>query len=343
MSIDFIAPDAFNYLKVVPTYECSRGCHYCYNTLLGQQAPPEPESMLRSLDQILKSVRAPIWIELIGGEPLQRPALGVSRQVLDRVRGDSNCAGVVLSTAISAPAVLRPVIPHLSRIYISLDASAGSGNRKRFRDPSIRRIVDMCASSGVELVMSCVLFGDETSEDIARFIDRLASLGVRACGFAHQSATYLSQAKIATAIDQYYELFKLKLALRDSFAICGTILDSTELHFRNGLRLGACECGLRSVVLEPDGGLSPGVCMDHRRGIMSVDEFSVIRSARPQRLLQGVCGTCPLWEVCHGGCVSEAIRLHGTPYERATAHCQILLGVTRRVRADVAALESAER
>jgi hypothetical protein len=40
-----------DYLKVIPSYKCDRGCVYCYNTALVQQIPAEPSRLLATLEK----------------------------------------------------------------------------------------------------------------------------------------------------------------------------------------------------------------------------------------------------------------------------------------------------
>jgi radical SAM protein with 4Fe4S-binding SPASM domain len=329
-------PDEMTYLKVIPDFKCSRGCHYCYNVLLGQEMSGDADKILATLDEVLAQVPRPIWVELIGGEPLELPARDLTFEILKRLQGHAKCRGVVLSTAVASPALLRRVLPLVRRVYLSIDLSNSRQNRKRLSQRQMDELGRLFDSAEVDLYVTGVLYGDETAEELREFIVRLSSAGIRSVGLTHRTTMPLTPAEIEGAIGHYYELFRLRLAGRSQVEIAGTILDSIELHLRGGLRKGPCECGRNSVAIEPDGRIRMGLCFDHRRDRIEAEDFQVIRSERPKHLREhDLCGSCALWDVCHGGCVSEAIRIHGTPYARASVHCEILRGVAQRVEEDV--------
>jgi radical SAM protein with 4Fe4S-binding SPASM domain len=333
-------PEEFAYLKVIPSYVCTRGCDYCYNVLLAQETSLDVAKLLDGVDEALRQAPRPVHVELIGGEPLQSPGLDVTIDLVERLSRNPQCAGIVLSTAMVAPDRLSRVIPLLSRVYLSMDLSNSKDNRKRLHIQRLRSVAELCDAHGVDLCLSTVLFGDESADELSRYVEDAKSSGVKSIGFTHRTASPMSKAEIAATVDQYHHLFRLRLAERPEIEIFGSMLDSIELSIIGGSRKAPCECGRNSVVVEPDGTLSPGVCFDHRRGRYSIMQFTQLRSERPAHLLEGMCGTCRLWSVCQGGCVSEAIRLNGSPLTRANLECEIIRGLASLIERDIAALSN---
>src|SRR3954469_4891771 len=98
--MDNVLPAELTYVKVIPGYECSKGCHYCYNKLLNQTTDALPGAIGHTLDGVLHNAPRPIFVELIGGEPLEEPGLTTSLSVIKQLNSDPRCAGIVMSTAV---------------------------------------------------------------------------------------------------------------------------------------------------------------------------------------------------------------------------------------------------
>jgi radical SAM protein with 4Fe4S-binding SPASM domain len=277
-------------------------------------------------------------VEIIGGEPLEEPGLAITLSLLEQLAADPKCQGVIISTAVISTRIFEIVLPYVSRIYLSVDISNDRQNRKHVPIQRIATLVSMCKSAGVELSIATVMFGDESADELKEFIDALVGAGVSSVGLGHITVSAKTPHEVTIAVNQYYQLFRLRLAYRPKIQIIGTVLDSLELHLAGNARKAACECGRNSVVIEPDGQLNVGLCFDHKRDTYTPEKFLSIRSDRPGYLLKGACSGCALWDVCQGGCVSEAVRLNGTPFARAEIQCQILLGVAERLEADLLSL-----
>jgi len=329
-------PDSLTYLKVIPSFTCSRGCHYCYNVKLGQETEMDAAATRVAMQRVLAAATHPFVVEIIGGEPLEPPALGVTISLLRELDDHPKCAGTVVSTAVASPFILDRILPSVARIYLSVDVSASRANRKVLSTSRLASVARRCRAYDVDLFLSTVLFGDETSESLERFVRDAADAGVNHVGFSHQTATPLDSDAIQVAIGQYYELFRLRLMYSGRIAVVGTILDSVELSVVGGRRTASCECGSKSIVIEPDGALVPGLCADHRDARVSVHDFRAVRSERNVALLGGACGSCSLWPVCQGGCAFEGMRTNGSLLERDETQCRVMLGVTERVARDIA-------
>jgi radical SAM protein with 4Fe4S-binding SPASM domain len=329
-------PPELTHLKVIPSYACGRGCFYCYNTLLDQSLEIRGTAPQRALDEALAAVPRPITVEVIGGEPLEKPALRTTVELLERAQASPDCRSTVLSTAVATPTVLDPILPFVDLLYLSVDASTSERNRKRVSVARLAALVELCGRHGTELMLSTVLFGDETTADLDRFVGDLLDAGVASVGFTHLRSTTLSPQQVAAAAAQYHHLFQLRLTLRDRLEIAGGLLESIELHVMGGRRVAACECGRNSVVIEPDGSRSMGVCFDHESfRPQALDEFRDLKQQREDVLREGMCGTCPLWDVCHGGCASEAHHSAGGTLGRAEQWCATIRAVAALVDGDL--------
>jgi radical SAM protein with 4Fe4S-binding SPASM domain len=332
---DLNLPAELTYVKVVPGYECTKGCFYCYNKLLNQRMPGFAPDIICQLKAVLEQASQPVVVELIGGEPLEEPALPITVAVLKMLQTHAMCAGTVLSTAVISSDTLAGIMPMVNRVYLSVDIGRGNRNRKHVSVDSLRRITALARDADVDLATSTVLFGDETFDDFAQFLNQLVDIGVPSAGFGHITAMRLSDKDVAVAVRQYYELFQLRLALRPAIKVVGGVLDSLEIHLRGGTRRAACECGTNSVSIEPNGRLNVGLCFDHSTQTYDTHGFAELRAKRSNKLQEDLCGTCELWAVCQGGCTSEAIRLTGSPYGRALTHCAVLRGLFAYVLADL--------
>ncbi len=331
-----ILPAELTHLKFIPSYDCARGCFYCYNGLLNQRLELGDVPLRGRLDELLSAATRPVTVEIIGGEPLQKPALHSTVALLEQARANARCSRTVLSTAVSSGPALMRVLPLVDLLYLSIDTSRDARNRKRISDWHLLDLVDACRRHGTDLFVSTVLFGDETRDELEEFVLRLRNAGVPAVGFTHLRSSELATAEIETAIMQYHHLFRLRLALRRELLIAGAVLDSIELHMRGGCRTDACECARNSLVVEPDGTTSMGLCFDHESlRPTKVEELRDIKDRRRAYLMAGPCAGCRLWDVCQGGCVSEGHRSSGNPLDRAEMWCAILLGIAARVETDL--------
>jgi len=323
-------PVGLSYLKVVPSYDCAKGCFYCYNTLLGQRSTPNPQAVESAVMDVLERSPVPLTVEIIGGEPLEPPALEFTIKLLEMLRSHPKCDRTVVSTALASPRILSRVSGLVDLLYFSIDVSEDGRNRKRISSARLQNTIRGLAGDS-EVAISVVIFGDETRDIFERHIGAMRELGIKSIGFAHQSATWLSLRQIEAIVALYHLLFKLRLADR-SVRLEGTILDSMELYLLDGERTAACECARNSLAIEPDARVVPGVCTDHILGPLGSDTLHENRDAA---LLKGDCGSCDLWNVCRGGCATEAKKFNGSPLSRAPFHCQIMKGLRDRVRDDV--------
>ena len=330
------SPHLYSYVKVIPSYECARGCDYCYNRLLAQRSSPDSDAVLATLDQVLGDAQGPMSVEVIGGEPLQRPALDDTQRVLSICRADPRVTRTILSTAIASVDVLRTVTPWLDLLYLSVDAGAHSATNKKFVGArKLQEIVALASETGCQLSVSAVLSGEEQMAEIRDFIDLVMSAGIDSIGIVHTTGVYLSDKQIDSICATYHQLFRLSLFLRPKVRIVNSFLESIEVSLMGGRRAAACECARNSVAIEPDGRIIPGLCIDHELPFISPDRFAESQAVRRQFLQSVDCGQCPLWSVCYGGCATEARRFNGQFAAKAPFQCAIMLGVWRLVQNDL--------
>lgn len=332
MSIEAI-PESVHYVKVISSYLCSRGCGYCYNTILGQSIASEPARVLASLQDIIKSAEGSLDVEFIGGEPLQRPIRDETLKLLRFAKESGTVRQVFMSSALTSAKVMSIAMPFIDSLYLSVDFTS-SGNRKPLNASQLSRVVSIAAKENTAISVSSVLHGDETLDDMLRFIEVLETCGIKSWGFSHQSYLGLSPALLSRYTNQYYDAFRVSVVVGDRVSVSNGIIDSLKIQLKGGSRDAACECARHSVVIEPDGSLSPGVCQDHVRGRLSPKEFIPLQETRSTRLQASECKGCPLWNVCYGGCMTEATRLTGSPNGRSIVECHLLTELHRRVSFD---------
>lgn len=329
-------------LQVVPSFRCSRGCHYCYNTHLQQVSAQsatggDHEPILAFLEANLRHMPRLREIEIIGGEPLEGPARALSLAILQRSKRLRPDVTLTLNTAFQSSALLSEVSAHLDHLFLSVDASRSLLNRKRLRPAEMRKIVELSTRDQFELQISCVLFGQDSPEGVARFVHELAELGVTSVGFGHEVVADHDREVRSRISDVYYELFKLRLSLHGQIAVGGAVLDSLELAVSGASRHAGCGCGTQVLVLEPDGRLAPGVFFDHGARLqMDHADFVALTEARTRNLIaREPCRSCDLWAVCGGGCIGIAAVPPGEPLERDTVQCGHLLDVWDAVCRDL--------
>lgn len=328
-------PEDLTYLKVVPSFACAKGCFYCYNTLLDQQTTPDPPRVIEQVRRVLEQTSRSISVELIGGEPLEPPALDTTLELLQMLRAHDRVDKIYLSTALASRRVLTLIAPSVDVVYLSIDMAHDRRNRKLLSDVRLGGITDVLCKTATELRVSCVLYGRESPEELLEFVDGLEKAGITSVGFGHITATRLSADRIETYAKLYHSLFKLRLTRAPRAKIVGTVLDSLEYFVRGDERVSACECSRNSLTIEPDGAVVSGVCVDHRLDPLPGEAFS---DERAERLRATTCATCDLWSVCRGGCATEAARFAGDSLARAPFHCAILRGSRDQVVRDMASL-----
>lgn len=312
------------YLKVIPTFSCARGCFYCYNDLLKQRASPDYPRLLGTLVKVLARAPEPMDVEIIGGEPLEFTSVEQTLGIIDTIER-SRYRSLTISTAQATSIHLPLVIGRVSRIYLSIDISRSPRNRKRLRGDRLRALVRRCADAGTEICTSSVLFGDETPEELDGFVELLIDCGVPMAGFTHQTATPLSLDDVAAFGGSLFRLMELRYACANEIEIVGAIIDDLDLWIRGASRSGACECGDTSMVIEPDGSIGSQLCRDHLNGPpITPAELLEHKRTRLIALEQGECAGCDLWEVCRGGCLTEAVRFGAGSHARAPYFCAVL-------------------
>jgi radical SAM protein with 4Fe4S-binding SPASM domain len=302
---------------------------------LGQTANIDEAAVRAALERLLEQAEGTVSVEIIGGEPLERPARELTLRLLSDLARDPRCSATTLCTAITSGDALAAAFSLCQHAYVSIDFSRDPTNRKLATTKRIEQLVGLAKATGTSLAINSVMSSDDSETDITRFVEQCISAGVKEFGAAHISSRGLTDAELARIVDQYYHMFKLRLAYRDQIHISNGILDSLEIHLKGGSRSAGCECAQTSVAIEPDGRVVHGVCVDHLRQVPDVEAFRALQEERLRALSSGPCKDCELWRVCYGGCMTEAIRINGSPLSRATERCRILLGLNERVSIDL--------
>lgn len=325
-------------MKVVVTHDCRRGCHYCYNTLLSQRLSQHAESVLGALTLLLNRATKPISIEIIGGEPLEPRALPLTMSVATLANDHRMCSDVTLCTAIAVGRGFAKLVPIVDLVYLSIDISPNSRNRKRLAHHVLARHVRVARRQNVLTSVAVVLFGDETHAQLDRFVGDLVALGISHVGFTYQTDLPVDRSLLLRYVDLFHHLFRLRLIHDGEIKLHGGILDSLESYVTGQAIAGACDCGTGSVAIEPDGTIVHGVCADYRSGVRpTLKSFLGHISIRPM-LLRGSepCLSCNLWHVCHGGCPTRGYMSPNSIAGRDIVQCALLTELRSRIDSDLA-------
>lgn len=325
-----------DYLKVIPSYVCNRGCTYCYNVALLQISEHERGQFLRSLANVLGSTRTYFVAEVIGGEPLQHENMVHTLNVLSMLSDSPQCKKCILSTAIGDAKHLSRALPYVDFLYFSMDISHARTNRKRLSKQYLRQLSDLCVQHQTELCISIVMDGSETKNDIADVLNDLLQFGIGNVCFGFTSFFKLDRLSVERYTELFYFIFRAKCVLGSAIRIGGDILESLELHISGKTRSHNCHCGESSLAIQPDGRLSPSICFeDSPHSAIPFDRYLLLKAERDAGLKCGECGNCELWRVCRGGCMGAAVKVSGQFFSRDESTCDILRSTWGRVLADI--------
>jgi MoaA/NifB/PqqE/SkfB family radical SAM enzyme len=266
VSLSMVRRGAANYLQWRPycasfelTHNCNARCRHCHrgNPVEEQRATP------RQLLDICRQLR-PLVAIMSGGEPLLR------RDILEIVRTfKRECAPLRVFLNTNAALLTKERLGQLGEagideILISLDYPDRRHDEYRAIPGLFRHIesliVELDAASRERIVLTCVLQSDNYREavDIARLARKW---GVH---INYSAYTWLRTNDRALMIPpgQIEEFRETMKRLSDFKRANGTVLTSDwvlegMVRFFEGGRLGGCRAGRRSLVVNPDGTLSP--------------------------------------------------------------------------------------
>jgi MoaA/NifB/PqqE/SkfB family radical SAM enzyme len=257
---------AMNYFQRRPycvsfelTHNCNARCRHCHRGDRVAEEPATPEQLL----EVCRQLR-PIVAIMSGGEPLLR------RDLLEIVRTlKEGCAPLRVFVNTNAALLTRGRFRELGEagvdeVLISLDYPDERHDDYRKIPGLFRRIealiTGLDAASRERIVLTCVLQSDNFGEAL-----KMASLA-RGWGvhINYSAYTWLRTEERSlmippTRIDELREtigsLRSFKRA-NDTILTSDWVLEGMVRFFENG-RLGGCRAGQRSLVVNPDGTLSP--------------------------------------------------------------------------------------
>lgn len=319
-----------DYWKIVPSYSCKKSCSYCYNNLLKQKIPSDNETQMKVLKDILKYQEVEFVSEIIGGEPLDDLNLQQTQNIIKILKEEILCKQLILTTAIYDIEKISCVLEKIDVLYLSVDIDELS-EKSIIKENFIPDIVELCKKKSVSLCISVTLSGNESIDDILRFVLTSKDIGITNFGFGFISFINHSKSIIDRYIEIFYFLVLLKYDLETQRVhIGGNMIDTIDLAINNQKRTRICNCGDTSFVIQPNGQISPSICYNSFLN-NEPDEFIIIQKKREEKLKMGDCKCCELWDYCFGGCTGNAFVVQNNHYKCDIVFCNIIKGVWEKL------------
>lgn len=319
-----------DYWKIVPSYSCNKNCSYCYNKLLKQETPSDNQKQIKVLSDILKNQQVEFVSEIIGGEPLDDLNLLQTQNIIEILTEESLCKKIILTTAIYDIEKIKCIAEKIDFLYLSVDIDELS-EKSIIEQDLILDIVNICKKKSVTLCISVTLSGNESIDDIQKFVLAAQSLGVTNFGFGFISFINHSESIIDKYIDLFYFLVLLRYDLdAKRVFVGGDLIDSIGLALYNQKRSKICNCGDTSFVIQPNGQISPSICYNTFLN-NEPDEFLFLQKEREEKLKMNDCKSCELWDYCFGGCTGNAFVVQNNHYKCDIIFCMIIKGVWKKL------------
>lgn len=319
-----------DYWKIVPSYSCNKSCSYCYNNLLKQEIPSNNETQIKVLKDILKYQQVEFVSEIIGGEPLYDLNLQQTRNIIKILKEESLCKQLILTTAIYDIEKINCVLEKIDIIYLSVDIDELS-EKSIIKEDFIIDVLEVCIKKNVSLCLSVTLSGNESVDDILKFVLTASDIGIT--NFEFGFISFISHSK--SVIDKYIEIFYFLVLLKFDLVtqrvhIGGDLIDTIDLAINNQKRSKICNCGDTSFVIQPNGQISPSICYNSFLN-NEPDEFMNIQKKREEKLKMNDCKFCELWDYCFGGCSGNAFVVQNNHYKCDIIFCKIIKGVWEKL------------
>jgi len=183
------------------------------------------------------------------------------------------------------------------------------------------------------LSLSVVLYGDETIDDLLEFVLNACTLGIPIITFGYVSFHEHTDSYFKKYLDLFYFLFTLRYAFEGDILLSGNILDTLDLAVRGLERTKICHCGESSVVVLPDGSVTPSICFGNDNGIFQKQYINWKRE-RIFFLERSGCSGCELWKACRGGCMGASVFRSSSHLERDHEFCSLLSSVWEKILKD---------
>lgn len=327
-------------IKIIPSYKCHKACPYCYNQYLHQDSNERPNKILVTLESFLNNQKVPFVAEVIGGEPLHVETINTTISVLESFTASLFCKKRVLSTATEELKTLQRVLSLLDFVYLSTDISHNAMNRKRRSFRQISDFSSLLANDRVELSLAVVLYGDEKEKDLEKFILLAKNLHIKNIGFSYINFQNLSSSEVWNYSKLFHFLFILKYALSNDIFLRGDVLETLNLAVQGIKRQRICDCGESSLVIQPDGTVSPSICLEYKHdSFLNNEDFLQIKLERWFALENSGCSNCELWPACRGGCIGASISLYQNHFCRDKVYCDILRNSWDLIKKDLKSVE----
>jgi len=329
-----------DYIQIIPSYRCNRACSYCYNQYFHQDVEEQPDKLIPSLDSFVKRQKIPFVAEVIGGEPLHAGTINTTKSVLEILTHSTFCKKRVLSTACGELRTLKKIIKLIDFVYLSIDISHSVINTKKMDFKRISRVSSFFANEQVELTLAVVLYGDETEKDLENFVLFAKDINIENICFGYIGFNHLTSSEIFNYSKLFYLLFILKNILSKDIFLGGDVLETLELAVQGIRRQKLCSCGESSLVFQPEGIISPSICIKYiPNSSTSCADFIKMKIERRSALENSRCNNCELWPTCLGGCIGASILLYKNHLYREKVFCSILCQCWDLIKKDLEIVE----
>ena len=290
---------------ILPTLGCNARCTYCYEEGM-KPVTMEPETVEQTIRYIISShARGEVHLTWFGGEPL------LGEKIIDRICEGLQEAGVSYnSTMVSNGSLVTPEIIekmtglwHLKRIQISVDGAEKDYIARKcyYKEGdhyhSVIRAVDRMAEKGIRVQVRCNV-DEENWKGIPAFLDDMNA------GIHHkdQVSIYLAPLYQMRRSERVISFWKKVIAARSLIERAGFLAGKVREEAATSFRVNACMADGGSVVICPDGVLSPCEHLQQKAGFGDVwhgvtDQAARFEFCRVDRTREK-CQTCPFLPSC---------------------------------------------
>lgn len=313
-------------VKVIPSYHCTIGCHYCYNTGTDKTLySPSPEKVKDQLDRIFQDRKnANAIVEIIGGEPLSSEVFPVTLGIIGQLKDMDADIKIVVQTGSPAIDRLLAIIPLIDGLSYSVDISS-SPKAKNIRN--LPEVCRECKNQSVITQVQTILNPTDKQETIVDFIRTCESYGAGWIGLEYPQYQRYSKDEMDNQIPAYQTIIEA-FGQKSRITVGGAIIESALDYLHGTIYSSSCMCGEKSITVQPDGTITPSLHFFLNQEI-PLQDFAGYKKNRSNELRKGVCAGCEYWRVCMGGCMAHAGFLTGTPANRDEEYCYILTNVLK--------------
>lgn len=317
-------------IKVIPSYNCDLNCSYCYNKNVNENYYLENlDNILKTLDGILLRKDLNVIVDIIGGEPLSNKTFSTTEKIIDHLIYLKKNTKIVLQTGTPNIERITKLIPKIDVLSYSMDLSESP---KAFNIKNMEKISETCRDYGVLIQILTTLSLKDNVETICQFIENCTLYGIRWIGMVFPEYQLYTKEQLDKQICVYFELLKRLNNFKD--ITVGGIMIESVLDFLQGKKyFSRCICGERSVVIQPDGSITPSIHFELNKSL-SLENFNIIKFQRRSMLENNECAGCKIWNICLGGCMGHANFIAKDFLQPDKEFCYVLSGIINKLKSE---------